>query len=147
MAEDMKRIDPLNAAERSARMSKVKAKGNASTEQLVERALRLSGIDGWVKHPGDIGGNPDFYFPAQRTALFVDGCFWHGCPRCDRRLPRTRRRFWRNKIDDNRARDVKVRRRLRRLGYHAMSIWEHDVKKASWLGRLRAILARGSLDN
>jgi DNA mismatch endonuclease (patch repair protein) len=92
-------------------MSTVKATGNASTEQRVERELLGVGLTGWIKHAKELPGKPDFFFEDSKTALFVDGCFWHGCPTCRRRIPTSRREFWRKKINDNCMRDSRVRRR------------------------------------
>ncbi len=136
------RVDPLSQAERSARMAKVRNAGNRSTEVRVEAALITAGIEGWEKQPKGILGKPDFYFPRQRLAVFVDGCFWHACPVCARHAPTTREAFWRLKINGNRRRDNRQRRRLRRDGYHVTRIWEHDVTKGRWLSRLRAMLSR-----
>jgi DNA mismatch endonuclease (patch repair protein) len=74
--------------------------------------------------------------------LFIDGCFWHACPRCARRNPTNRADFWREKLDANRRRDNRQRRRLRRQGYHVMRVWEHDLKRDTWLNRLLAMLRR-----
>jgi DNA mismatch endonuclease (patch repair protein) len=57
----------------------------------------------------------------------VDGCFWHGCPRCYKE-PKSNARFWRNKIIANRARAKLVNRTLRALGWRVMRIWQHDLK-------------------
>jgi DNA mismatch endonuclease (patch repair protein) len=121
-------------------MSRVKATGNRSTELVVENALNQVGISGWVKHPRDVPGRPDFYFPECHLALFVDGCFWHACPCCRRRAPETRKDFWAAKIDENRRRDERTRRRLRRDGFHVMRVWEHEVSGLKWLPRLRRML-------
>jgi len=128
--------DPLTAAERSALMSKVRGKGNRSTEVRVRAALIRYGISGWVKHPANVPGKPDFFFPRQKVALFIDGCFWHACPRCARRTPSSRATFWRNKIEDNKARDRRVRAQLTRLGYRVLRVWEHELRTRSWLKRL-----------
>ncbi len=138
----MKRVDPLTATQRSSLMAKVRGRGNESTERRVEVALKTAGLHGWIKHPQRILGKPDFYFPDFRTALFVDGCFWHACPRCSRRTPRTRRAFWQAKIEQNRLRDVRTRRKLRRLGIHCVRVWEHEAANTLWLGRLRLVLDR-----
>jgi len=134
--------DPLSKAERSVQMSKVRSKGNRSTESEVESALVEARISGWEKHRKEILGKPDFFFPRHRLALFVDGCFWHACPVCKRRTPTSRAEFWRNKIDENRRRDNRQRRRLRAEGYHVMRVWEHELKKDTWLKRLRSMLQR-----
>lgn len=133
--------DTLSKKERSIRMSLVRSSGNKSTELFVEAALKANRIAGWKKHPKGIPGKPDFYFPKQRLAVFVDGCFWHMCPVCDR-LPKSRPEFWHAKIDQNRRRDNRLRRRLRALGFRTMRIWEHELKTTTWLSRLRKRLAR-----
>lgn len=135
-------IDPLSQAERSERMSRVRSTGNRSTEGKVEETLKAAGISGWEKHPKNVPGRPDFYFPAHRLMLFVDGCFWHACPRCGRRMPSNRVDFWRAKIDENRQRDNRQRRRLRAQGFHVMRVWEHDLKGDTWLKRLRSMLRK-----
>lgn len=122
-------------------MSLVRSRGNKSTELFVEEALKANRITGWKKHPQNIPGKPDFYFPKHRLAVFVDGCFWHMCPICGR-LPKSRQEFWRTKIDENRQRDNRIKRKLRALGYRTMRIWEHELKTTGWLSRLQKRLVR-----
>lgn len=131
--------DPLTAAQRSARMSLVRARGNASTETAVVAALRARSVTGWRRHMR-LPGTPDFVFKRERVALFVDGCFWHGCPICARRLPQTRREFWREKITANKARDRRMNRLLRQRGYLVFRVWEHAVARPRWLSRLGSLL-------
>jgi DNA mismatch endonuclease (patch repair protein) len=69
---------------------------------------------------------PDFVFRAARLAVFVDGCFWHACPRHSN-LPVNNRAFWRKKLAVNRNRDRLVNRTLRRLGWRVVRIWEHEL--------------------
>lgn len=134
--------DPLSQEQRSERMSRVRATGNRSTEGKVESRLVEERITGWIKHPKDVLGRPDFYFPEQRLVVFVDGCFWHACPKCGR-IPKSRVDFWRGKIDANRRRDNRTRRKLRQQGYQVMRIWEHETRASSWVARLRTMLKRG----
>jgi DNA mismatch endonuclease (patch repair protein) len=108
-------------------MAKVRGKGNRSTEVRVEAALIEENIEGWEKHPKGVLGKPDFFFPELKLAVFVDGCFWHVCPRCNRNVPTSRREFWENKLDENRRRDNRTHRKLRQMGYHVMRVWEHDL--------------------
>jgi DNA mismatch endonuclease (patch repair protein) len=61
----------------------------------------------------------------QRIAVFLDGCFWHGCPRHGTQS-KTNARWWREKIRDNRERDRDSARRLRALGWTVLRIWEHE---------------------
>jgi len=137
-------VDKLSKKQRSAHMAKIRGSGNLSTEGKVEEILLQTGIFGWVKHPKGIHGTPDFFFPEQQLALFIDGCFWHGCLKCNRRIPHTRREYWRNKITENRRRDDRQRRTLRRHGYSVMRIWEHDLKMDKkpdkWIKRLLSML-------
>lgn len=120
-------------------MAKVRGTGNRSTEAVVEAILRAERIRGWRKHPKNVPGKPDFYFPCYRLAVFVDGCFWHACPDCGR-IPKSNVEFWSTKIDENRRRDNRVRRRMRKLGFHVIRVWEHEVRTGGWIGRLRRIL-------
>jgi len=107
----------------------------------VEAALVDAGIKGWIKHPRHVVGRPDFWFGHSRTALFVDGCFWHACPRCGR-LPKTNVDFWREKIDANRRRDQRVRRALRGQGNHVLRVWEHELADEKWLARVTRFLRK-----
>jgi DNA mismatch endonuclease (patch repair protein) len=108
-------------------MSRIRGKGNERTEVRLAKFMRAKGIRGWRRHL-PIPGRPDFSFRRQKVAVFVDGCFWHGCPRCFR-LPRQNRAFWRAKIEGNRKRDRSVNGRLRRLGWKVVRIKECQLKK------------------
>ncbi len=107
-------------------MAAVRGKGNKSTEEKLRKLMREAGITGWRRHL-PLAGRPDFAFPAIRLAVFVDGCFWHGCPRCFR-LPKTNSEFWMEKIASNRARDRRSARELRRQGWRVVRIWEHALR-------------------
>lgn len=73
-------------------------------------------------------GRPDFVFPKQKVCVFVDGCFWHGCPKCCR-IPKSNEEFWEMKILGNALRDVMVSGALRRQGWKVLRIWEHDLNQ------------------
>lgn len=111
---------------RSRIMSAIRGHGNASTEKRMIRILRENGISGWRRNQ-KLPGSPDFAFRAERVALFVDGCFWHGCPRCYRE-PKQNTEFWREKIARNAARDKRVSRQLRRTGWSVLRFWEHALR-------------------
>lgn len=74
-------------------------------------------------------GKPDFVFPKQRIALFVDGCFWHGChlPKHSN-LPKNNQEFWAKKLQQNKDRDKFVTCELRNLGWKVIRFWEHELK-------------------
>lgn len=112
---------------RSEVMSRIRGKGNEKTELRLAGLMRAEGITGWRRHL-PIPGRPDFSFRKQKVAIFVDGCFWHGCPRCFR-LPKQNKAFWEAKIEGNRKRDRSVNGRLRRLGWKVVRIRECQLKK------------------
>lgn len=78
-------------------------------------------------HPPSIPGKPDFVFPRIRLAVFVDGCFWHGCRQC-RNLPASNRAFWKKKITANVRRDRKIVIELRGDGWAVLRFWEHQIR-------------------
>ena len=112
-------------------MPRILYKGNEKTEVRLAKIMRKAGIRGWRRHL-PIPGRPDFAFRKHKVAVFVDGCFWHGCPRCFR-LPKQNRAFWKAKIEGNRKRDRSVNGRLRRLGWKVMRIRECRLK---YVGRI-----------
>ena len=136
----VKRRDPLTPDQRSSQMAKVRARKNRSTEMRVAAHLIKKGFRGWKRHTRGVLGCPDFCFIQQRVAVFVDGCFWHGCPRCRRNVPHSRRAFWKRKIESNRRRDQKVKRILQSQGYKVLRIWEHALTDERWLRKLRVVL-------
>lgn len=118
--------DWLSSEQRSRNMASIRSKGNASTEKVFLGLLREAGISGWRRHM-NLPGKPDFAFPKQRVAIFVDGCFWHGCPRCYR-LPEDNRRYWKAKMRSNRNRDRRRTRELRARGWTVLRCWEHRLE-------------------
>ena len=133
------RVDPLSARERSAQMRLVRSKGNRSTELRLAQVLRQQGVTGWRRHQ-PVFGMPDFVFPKLKLAVFVDGCFWHGCP-LHATKPRNNAAFWRRKLARNKARDRLVTRTLRRAGWRVVRIWEHELRKPTrCLARIRKAL-------
>jgi DNA mismatch endonuclease (patch repair protein) len=120
-------LDTYDEETRSRVMSRIKSKGNASTEKRLRAGLVRAGVSGWVMHPTSVGGKPDFYFPSARLAVFVDGCFWHGCQKCYIR-PKSNRKYWDGKLRSNLARDKKITRKLKSNGISVIRIWEHEVK-------------------
>jgi DNA mismatch endonuclease (patch repair protein) len=121
--------DVFTKAKRSAVMSRIRGKGNRDTELALMKLFRLHGITGWRRHQ-KVFGKPDFLFRKARLAVFVDGCFWHGCPRCFRQ-PKSNRIFWTEKIAGNKKRDLLVGRVLRKQGWRVVRIWEHDLARQS----------------
>jgi DNA mismatch endonuclease (patch repair protein) len=114
-------------------MSRVKGHGNVATELRLIRIFRENDIKGWRRHVA-IFGNPDFVFPKLRLAIFVDGCFWHGCP-FHGSLPETNREFWRIKLEKNKERDRIVNRSLRANGWRILRFWQHELRQQRRMSR------------
>lgn len=132
--------DIFTRAKRSAVMARIRGTGNRATELRLIALMRAGGITGW-RRGSRLPGRPDFVFAARRLAVFVDGCFWHGCPQHFTR-PKSRRAFWVAKIAANRARDRRVTRELRARGWTVLRIWEHALRPAL-AARTLARLRRG----
>jgi DNA mismatch endonuclease (patch repair protein) len=119
--------DVFTKVKRSAVMSRIRGHGNKDTELALMNLFRQHHITGWRRNQ-KVFGKPDFIFRRVRLALFVDGCFWHGCPKhC--KIPVGNRVFWKKKFTANKARDRRVNRELRKLGWRVVRIWEHDLAK------------------
>ena len=117
--------DVFSKAKWSEVMSGIRGRGNKDTELALTRLFRAHGITGWRRNQG-IFGKPDFVFRQVRLALFVEGCFWHGCPKHAKK-PKNNRVFWQKKLGNNKARDRVVSRALRRAGWRVLRIWEHEL--------------------
>jgi DNA mismatch endonuclease (patch repair protein) len=112
---------------RSRMMGAVKGKGNRSTELKFCFALCNAGISGWQRHEKLIG-NPDILFPFYKVVIFLDGCFWHGCPLCGH-IPKTNYSYWKTKIERNKERDQHKTAALKDLGYFVIRFWEHELHR------------------
>jgi len=131
---------------RSKAMSAVRSKGNRTTEVTFRMALMRAGLRGWKLHARHLPGNPDFYFPEYRLAVFIDGCFWHGCPKHGH-IPATNPEYWKAKIRINRQRDRRKKDHLGRLGVHTLRMWEHALSKPDRaVRRIQATILRLSRD-
>ena len=147
--------DVFTREKRSEVMSRIRGHGNKETELALARLLRRHQITGWRRQailsvdapasscPGlRLRVKADFVFRRSHMAVFVDGCFWHACPR-HLTMPTSNRAFWQRKLEANRARDRKVNRALRAAGWHVVRIWEHDLSYKSesrTISRLRRAL-------
>lgn len=137
--------DTVSRKVRSQIMSRIRGTGNERTDKAVASMLRKAGITGWRRHiviklPATKSAmsvasdgtkfkprvRPDFVFPKQKVVLFVDGCFWHGCPRCYT-APKSAQGFWKRKVTTNRERDRYQTTALRKIGWRVVRVWEHDL--------------------
>ena len=108
---------------RSELMSRVKGKDSAA-EQALRSALHAAGLR-FRLHRRSEGLAVDIAFPTPRVAVFVDGCFWHGCP-AHETFPKTNRDYWIPKLKENKERDLRQTQRLSAAGWEVFRVWEHD---------------------
>ena len=118
--------DIVSAKKRSQMMAAIKGK-NTKPELLVRRALHHRGFR-FRLHVRDLPGRPDIVLPRYKTAIFVNGCFWHGHTCKYFKLPATNSEFWRDKIRANQERDALKTKQLIDLGYNVLSIWECQTR-------------------
>jgi len=135
--------DVFSKRNRSRVMSRIRSTGNRTTEERLAALFRENGIVGW-RRGFRLLGKPDFVFPGERVVVFVDGCFWHGCPQC-RKSPRTNAAYWAEKNKRNMARDRFVSRALAEDGWTVVRIWEHGlVRPNAALSRIKRFLTKGN---
>ncbi|WP_181008370.1 very short patch repair endonuclease [Sphingomonas montanisoli] len=122
----MPRISP-SSHEASRRMARVRQKGT-DVELALRRALHAKGLRYRLHVPllSKPRRVPDIVFPRRKVAVFVDGCFWHGCPQ-HASWPKSNAQFWRDKIESNMARDADTDRRLHELGWRVVRVWAHEA--------------------
>lgn len=119
--------DVITKTARSVLMSKIRSK-NTLLEIRFRQGLWASGIRGWRLHSKKLPGKPDLFFSKKKIAIFIDGCFWHGCPKCYRK-PKSNLDYWNPKIRRNKTNDRINSRKLIKAGWHVVRVWEHDVNE------------------
>jgi len=116
--------DDRSPAQRSQTMRQVRSR-DTSCEVQLRRCLHRLGLRYSLQRR--LPGSPDIVFVRARVAVFVDGCYWHGCPEhC--RMPSSNRDYWTRKIERNRARDRRVDEELGAMGWRVVRVWEHEVQ-------------------
>ncbi len=118
--------DVLTKKQRSYNMMRIRNKWTEQ-EKLIHNYLKSMKIKHRM-HP-KIAGNPDILLTDKKTVIFLDGCFWHKCPKCFK-MPVTRKEFWKKKIGNNVIKDRKTSRLLKKQGYKVVRIWEHEIRKS-----------------
>ena len=109
-------------------MSRIRTR-NTAPELALRKALRALGHTGYRLHYAKAPGRPDVTFVGAKVAVFVHGCFWHSCPHCALRKPKSNTAFWTQKLDANKARDARKVRELRKAGWRVLTVWECRLKK------------------
>lgn len=167
--------DVFTKAKRSEVMARIRGRGNKDTELALAKVFRLNRITGWRRQveiqvvaavfgrrslrAATAGAHraplqkplrvrPDFIFPKLKLAVFVDGCFWHGCPKHGTK-PKNNAVFWRKKLATNKRRDALVTQTLRKAGWRVVRLWEHALRRANQkqlLARLVRVLNAAGCD-
>ncbi|MFY0524461.1 very short patch repair endonuclease [Archangium gephyra] len=119
---------------KSEQMARVRSR-DTDAEVLLRRALWRAGLR-FRLGTRALPGSPDIIFKSKRIAVFVNGCFWHGCP-VHYTEPKANREFWLSKLETNRRRDQRVDGELLKLGWRVIRIWEHEV-----YGNIADVVAR-----
>lgn len=136
--------DIYDKAKRSEIMSCVKHTRTAPEEKVaaILRKLKIKSR----RNVKSLPGQPDFVIKSAKTVIFVHGCFWHGHPNCKlARRPKTNRKFWEQKVVDNRKRDRRKERLLRKQGWHVITIWQCRLRNLNQVvGRLKRMLTAKS---
>ncbi|WP_445292016.1 very short patch repair endonuclease [Bdellovibrio sp. GT3] len=117
-------MDVLSKSQRSYCMSRIQSR-HTSPERNVRQILRSLGVR--YRLDSTLPGKPDIKIVGQNTVIFIDGCFWHKCPRHFHE-PKNNALFWQKKIESNVLRDKIRRKQLRTLGYKVIRIWEHELR-------------------
>ena len=119
-------VDVLSKKQRSYNMSRIQGR-DTKPELMFRRYLFSKGLRGYRVH-SKLPGKPDIVFTKYKLAIFVDGCFWHRCPKCFKE-PETNKEFWRKKITGNIKRDKVINRLLKKEGWVVLRFWEHLFKQ------------------
>lgn len=136
-----RRSSPPRPSSEAARRRMQATRGrDTGAEQLLRAELTRLGLTYVVDEAPlpSLRRRADVVFPDQRIAVYVDGCFWHGCP-THGTWPKANAEFWRDKIETNRRRDVDTNERLAREGWRVVRLWEHDDPREAALAVARAV--------
>jgi DNA mismatch endonuclease, patch repair protein len=139
-------VDVFTSAKRSQIMAAIRSSENERTELRLLQLFRRAKIAGWRRRQ-KVVGMPDFVFRVSKIAVFVDGCFWHGCPSC-KRFPKSNQDFWRRKFAKNKRRDRAITQALQKEGWRVVRIWEHTLRDgaACQLAQLKQMLTESARD-
>jgi DNA mismatch endonuclease (patch repair protein) len=119
-------MDTVSKKKRSEIMSAIRSK-DTKLEIGFRKALWKAGLR-YRKNPKNYFGKPDVVFKKNKTVIFIDSCFWHGCKK-HYRIPATRKEYWKNKIERNKQRDKEVSGFYKKAGWKIIRVWEHELKR------------------
>jgi len=120
---------PIPESEVTSKVMSANKGKNTKPELILREALKEIGIPDFKIHLKEIPGRPDIAYPEKKLAIFVHGCFWHHCPKCNPNLPKSNIEFWKNKFEKNKERDARKKKTLEEEGWNVLVFWEHEIKK------------------
>jgi len=121
---------PPKASSEAVHKSMVSNRGkNTGPERAIRAALSGRGLRGYRLNWNGAPGRPDIAFPRRRVAVFVNGCYWHRCPHCSPKIPKTHRGYWTRKFELNVQRDKRKLKELREAGWRVVVAWECQINK------------------
>lgn len=121
-------VDLISPATRSRLMSRIRFR-NTGPEMALRQALWAAGLRYRLKVKQKLPGKPDVIFAGAKVVVFVDGCFWHSCPKHGHR-PKSREEYWYPKLTRNQERDAAVNAALREMGWQVIRFWEHQIRES-----------------
>ena len=129
--EISKRLPPVPKSKKESVAKSMRSNKRSDTgpEILLRKALWKEGLRGYRKNFKKVPGSPDICFVSKKLAIFINGCFWHRCPKCDLPIPKSNTEFWTAKFERNIERDKKKIKRLKREGWSTLIVWECEIKK------------------
>ena len=121
-------IPPKASSKAVSRSMRSNVSKDTGPELILRKALYFQGIRGYRLNFKKVPGRPDICFPGLKLAIFINGCFWHRCPKCDLPMPKSNKGFWGKKFTRNKERDKLKKKRLEDMGWKVLTIWECDIK-------------------
>jgi DNA mismatch endonuclease, patch repair protein len=120
---------PLPRTRATSNVMRANKGKDTGPEMALRKALRDHGLGGYRLHWHNAPGRPDICYPGRALAIFVNGCFWHRCPRCNLDLPRTHPEFWSSKFSRNVERDSRKVIELQEVGWKVLVVWECEISE------------------
>ena len=135
---------PIPKSEVTSRVMSANRAKNTKPEIMLRKALWHKCLRGYRLDWKNVPGRRDISYPGRRVAVFVHGCFWHKCPKCNLPLPKSNTDYWREKFERNKARDKMKELKLRDAGWTVITIWECEIKQDvnHCIGRIEEALMR-----
>ncbi|OGF67145.1 very short patch repair endonuclease [Candidatus Giovannonibacteria bacterium RIFCSPLOWO2_12_FULL_43_11c] len=120
---------PKPKNQNTSRIMSANRASDTGPEVFFRKQLWRMGIRGYRKNWKKVPGRPDIAFPSKKVAIFINGCYWHGCSICNFPPPKTNADFWKEKFKNNKKRDRGKLKELNDIGWRALVVWEHDLKR------------------